>query len=75
LISSAWGEPVRAGIQMTILMACAMTLLIACGGGGTGGGSGGSILLTGTPAGTYTLTVTVNQGTASRTINLILTVN
>jgi hypothetical protein len=74
LISAGRQPPVRAWVQMAILMASAMILLIACGGGGTGGSSD-SNLPTGTPAGTYSLTVTVHQGTANRTMTLTLVVN
>ena len=47
--------------------------IVSCGGGSSGGGGGGGI--GGTPAGTYTLTVTGSYAGATRTINLTLVVN
>ena len=52
---------------------CAAIGLTTCGGGGTGGG-GGSGGNTGTPPGTYVLTVTGTVGSATRSIQLTVTV-
>jgi FG-GAP-like repeat len=51
--------------------------IVSCGGGssGDGGGGGGGGGIGGTPAGTYTLTVTGSYAGAKRTIDLTLVVN
>jgi phosphatidylinositol-3-phosphatase len=64
-------KPVRVLAHIGVLLAC-LTLLNACGGGSS---STPPPPLGGTPAGTYTLTVTGTSGGASGTINLTLTVN
>lgn len=51
-----------------------MLLLASCGGGGGGAGSGGSGGSSGTPAGTYNLTITGKTSTLSHTVNLTLKV-
>ncbi|HLW51784.1 MAG TPA: choice-of-anchor D domain-containing protein [Candidatus Angelobacter sp.] len=50
-------------------VALSLALLISCGGGGH------VVTTTGTPPGTYTVVVTANSGSASRTFNLTLVVN
>jgi hypothetical protein len=55
----------------TLALLATLTVLPSCGGGGTGGGGGS----TGTPAGTYTLTVMGQYNGGSRTIALTLVVN
>jgi hypothetical protein len=61
--------PIAAGLLLTFLIA-------ACGGGGGGGGGGGPTN-PGTPAGTYTLTVTgkVGSGSTALSHNVTLTLN
>lgn len=62
----------RAARLLALCAACLGVILIAsCGGGG--GNSGGGT--TGTPAGTYTLTVTASNGSNTQTMNLMLNVN
>ncbi|HET9784303.1 MAG TPA: hypothetical protein VFP94_05000, partial [Terriglobales bacterium] len=57
-----------------------LALSVACGGGGSSApvvskGGGGNSNPSGTPAGTYVLTVTASNGSVSRSIPLTLTVN
>ena len=53
-----------------------VSIITGCGGGGTGNGSGGGgVGSSGTPAGTYTLTVTGSQQGVNRSATLVLTVN
>jgi hypothetical protein len=58
----------RYGVGVFAILA-ALTILPCCGGGGTGGGGN-----TGTPAGTYTITVTGQINNGTRTIALTLVV-
>jgi hypothetical protein len=65
----------RAWVPLAVVLLCA-ALWTACGGGNNvGGGGGGGI--PGTPAGTYTLTVTGNMGSSApeHQVALTLTVN
>jgi hypothetical protein len=54
-----------------VLLASAVFLFSGCGGGGSSGGGGAT---TGTPAGTYSLTVTASTGSVkdSQTLTLIV---
>jgi hypothetical protein len=63
---------------MLALGAALLLFVLSCGGGGGtsfmgGGGSGGGT--TGTPAGTYPMTVTATSGTLVQTVQFSLTVN
>jgi sugar lactone lactonase YvrE len=64
-------KQIRAWIPATILLICVATFMTACAGGGGGGGGGGS---SGTPAGTYNLTVTATSQGVNRTATVTLTV-
>ena len=63
------------GFLMLALMLTGLLLMPACGGSNSGGGGGGGS--TGTPAGTYTITVTGSSGGATVTGSpaLALTIN
>ena len=56
-----------------VSLACAASLFSGCGGGG-GGGNGGGGSTTGTPAGTYSLTLTASIGTTKDSQPLTLVV-
>jgi len=58
---AAW-FPLAAGLLLALVLA-------ACGGGGGGGGGGGTTSNPGTPAGTYTLTVTGSSGSGSSALS------
>jgi hypothetical protein len=61
------------GIMAVVLLSCCAVVLGSCGGGGggSGGGGGGN---SGTPPGTYTLTVTGQVGSVSHTTIVTLVV-
>lgn len=62
----------RAARLLALCTACLGVILIAsCGGGGGNSGGGAA----GTPAGSYTLTVTASNGSNTQTMNLMLNVN
>jgi hypothetical protein len=81
LLAGASYAPHRARRWLVTASAVAVFGLMAACGGGAGGGSttGGSNQSqpnpTGTPAGTYTLSVTAKSGSATRSTTLSLTVN
>jgi hypothetical protein len=59
------------GFLATLTLIAALAAISGCGGGGSSGGGGGS---SGTPAGTYTITITGQCENGARTINLTLIV-
>jgi hypothetical protein len=68
----------RLGMVSAAVMALLLTMAACGGGGGEGGGGGGGSTNPGTPAGTYTLTVTgtvSGSGTLQHSTTLTLTVN
>lgn len=78
IVAAASRRPAQSGMTTPALqwaslaaVMLAVALWAACGGGGNGGGSGN----TGTPAGTYNLTLTATTGEVSKTSTLTLTVN
>ncbi|MCC6173548.1 MAG: choice-of-anchor D domain-containing protein [Gammaproteobacteria bacterium] len=65
----------RRAVLLALLLSCTLPgLLSGCGGGGGGGSSGGGGAASGTPAGTYTITVTATAGNVVRTSQVTLTV-
>jgi hypothetical protein len=72
ITSRGWPQSRRALGFAVAFVVCLSALAVGCGGGGSTGGGGNA----GTPAGTYTLTITGKsaQGT-TRTLNVTLTVN
>jgi hypothetical protein len=64
---------VRPALLVLALLLASLTFLPSCGGGGGGGGNGGGGS-TGTPPGTYTLTVTGSSGNLSNSTTVSLTV-
>lgn len=60
-----------AGPQLGFIALCGM-MMASCGGGGSH--NAGPPSATGTPAGSYTITVTATSGSTSRTVNYTLTV-
>jgi hypothetical protein len=61
------------GILLIFLMGSGLLFLASCSSGGSSGGGGGG-LTGGTPAGTYTITVTGTSGTLTQTTTFTLTV-
>jgi hypothetical protein len=78
-----WGwRQVGTSRRRTLLVSLAAAMLLAltlagCGGGSAGGGAGGGSTNPGTPAGTYTLTVTGTAGSGSTALthNMTLTLS
>jgi hypothetical protein len=64
----------RGSVAMLVIVCALLLGMSACGGGGGGGGGTTPIPVPGTPAGTYTLTVTGTAGTTVKTANFTLTV-
>jgi subtilase family serine protease len=66
----------RKGSSLLLLLLVLASLLtvVGCGGGGGGGSSTNTYTDPGTPAGTYTLTLTAKSGTATHTMNASVTV-
>jgi len=62
----------RCGVLMGLMMLVLLVTVPSCGGGGGGGGGGQQD--PGTPAGTFTVTVTATAGTLSQSGNLTLVV-
>jgi hypothetical protein len=61
--------------NVTVLtLLCLSWFFTSCGGGSTGGGGSGGGAISGTPAGTYSLTITGTFGPVSRTTSVTLTV-
>lgn len=75
--SLLFGRP-RTSRRWRYLLAAQVVFLIllaaSCGGGGGSGGTSGATTPQSTPAGTYTITVTGNSGTVSRSTTVALTV-
>ena len=72
-----WRQYWRQFAWPTLLAVTLLSVLNACGGGGGGGGGGSSsaTLTTGTPAGTYTVTINAVGAASSYSSNFALTVN
>jgi len=64
--------PAKAGglVPLGFALALATAICVSCAGGGGAGGGG----LSGTPPGTYTITVSATSGSLSHTVNVSLTV-
>ncbi len=67
------GRNQRAWARFSVIVLLAL-LWVTCGGGAVSGGGGGSSQQTGTPAGTYTLTVSGASGSLTHTTTVKLTV-
>lgn len=66
----------RTMLGMIVLIACLSIGIVSCGGGnGSNNGGGGGTSNPGTPAGTYTVTVTGTAGSTTETTAVTLTVN
>ena len=72
-LAPAMGRNWRAFARFSVIVLVVL-LWVTCGGGGTGGGGGGSTQQTGTPAGTYTLTVRGASGNLIHNVTLTLKV-
>ena len=64
----------RAGLLVLFTLLLLSIGMTSCGGNGGGSGTGGGHTDPGTPAGTYSLTLTATSGTASHTMNVPVTV-